>query len=141
MGKNRTLASRRRQIKKQKKKKNLVKDHQPIMEPPVYLDTPMDAHDTDDDSFGIPGSPPPTPSESSPASPCDHDTAQMHNMISQVKHLREKCKSYEVLLAKKKESEHYFKRKLETQTSEMEYIMLEAKRKVISVRTNFQRTK
>lgn len=144
MGKTRTLASKRRQRKRQKKKK-LLNKHQPITEAPrLSSDTLMgwsDALyiDTDDDYFGSPGSPPPTPSdmssESSPTSPHDHDTAGEENMISQVKQLQEKCKSYEVLLAKKNESENYFKRKLENQKSQMEDVILEAKRKVISVRT------
>lgn len=96
MGKNRTLASRRRRRKRQKKKK-LLQKHQPEKEAPFFSsDTPVDYNDTDDDSFGSPGSPPPTPSdidillESPPPCPRDQDTSQQiyrgKAIISQVNH-------------------------------------------------------
>ena len=106
---------------KDKRRRN---KHQPITEAPLLSSDTVtvwsDALDTDDDYFRSPGSPPPTPSdlssEFSPPSPSDHDTAGEENMISQVKQLQEKCKPYEVLLAKKNESENYFKENLKTRS-------------------------
>ena len=73
---------------------------------------------------------------SDPSSP-PHVTFQMNGeaMVSEVKRLQEKCNSYKMLLAQKDESEHYLKRKLQDQQLEMEDVVLEAKRKVVSVRT------
>lgn len=85
MGKTRTLASRGRQRKRQKKKK-LLNTHQPITEAPLLsLDTVTvwsDALNTDDDYFRSPGSPPSDlSSEFSPPTPRDHNTAGEENMI------------------------------------------------------------
>ena len=64
---------------------------------------PLDSED-EDDSFGSPGSPPPTPLDilSDPSSP-PHVTFQMNGeaMVSEVKRLQEKCNSYKMLLAQK----------------------------------------
>ena len=55
--------------------------------------------------------------------------------MSEVKHLQEKCKSYKMLLAQKHESEQFLKQKIEDQQLEMEDMVLEAKRRVVSIRT------
>jgi len=64
-------------------------------------------------------------------------TFQMNGeaMVSEVKCLQEKCNSYKMFLAQKHESEHYLKRKIQDQQLEMEDVVLEAKRRVVSVRT------
>lgn len=146
MGKKRTLASKRRQRIRQKKKKRLLRKQPPIVKASsdhpsdgtnTQENVPLDSED-EDDSFGSPGSPPPTPSDIlSIASSPPHETFQMNEeaMTSEVQHLQEKCKSYKMLLAQKDESEHYFKKRLRDQQLEMEDVVLEAKRRVVSVRT------
>ena len=97
---------------------------------------PLDSDE--DDSYGSPGSPPPTPSDilSDPSSPL-HEILQINGelMVSEVKRPQEECKSYKILLAQKDESEQFFKQKLEDQQLEMEDMVLEAKRRVVSIRT------
>ena len=86
MGKKRTLASKRRQRIKQKKKKRLLRKQPPIVKASFLpSDHPCDGANTQEnvpldsedegDSFGNPGSPPPTPSDilSDPSSP-PHET-------------------------------------------------------------------
>ena len=89
----------------------------------------------ENNSFGSPGSPPPTPSSDTSSSP--HGAFPMNGqlIVSEVKRLQEKCKSYKTLLAQKDESEYYLRKKVQDQQSEMEGVILEAKRKVVSVRT------
>lgn len=91
---------------------------------------PLDSED-ECDSFGSPGSPPPTPSDILSSPP--HE-ASGEEMVSEVKCLQEKCKLYKTLLAQKVESEHILRKKLQDQQLEMEDVS-EAKRQIVSVRT------
>ena len=87
-------------------------------------------------SFGSPGTPPPTPDTSAISSPL-HETYQINEEViaSEVKQLQEKCKSYKTLLTQSNESEHYLREKIQDQQSKMEDVILEANRRVVSIRT------
>lgn len=145
MSKKRTLASKRRQRLKQKKKKRFLKKQtQPHNILKASSDHPGWANmqenftlDSEDeyDSFGSPGSPPPTPSDILSSPPHEASEINGEEMVSEVKCLQEKCKSYKILMAKKDESEHILRKKLQDQQLEMEEVVSEAKRKIDSVRT------
>ena len=107
---------------------------------------------SEDDSFGSPGSPPPTPSDQtssdaeatclSPKCVTNESSLDSSQLIpsnasplfsicgeqDQVKELQEKCKIYKALLAQKR-------KKIKEQESEIDDIIHEAQRKVDSVQT------
>lgn len=145
MGKKRTLASKRRQRTRQKRKKKLLIKRLPTVEASslqpdqpgdgaVQETLPLDSED-EYDSLGSPGSPPPTPSDMSEPSYLNETFQKKGEEMYEVRHLQEKCKSYKMILAQTHESLHCLRKKLKDQQMEMEDKAFEAKRKVVSIRT------
>lgn len=62
--------------------------------------------------FGSPGSPPSTPSDVTDTTSISCADVIAPGANSEIQHLREKCKAYKTVLAKKDESEHHLKLKL-----------------------------
>ena len=147
MSKKRTVASKKKQRRRQKKKKRLSRKQKPTVKSSYILtdvcrntdrtatpqyEVPLDI---ESDSFGSPGSPPSTPSDMEIMSHPSPPHREEYNIIAEVNHLQQKCKSYKALLVKRENSEHNLRKKLKDQQSQMEDIISEAKREVGSIRT------
>ena len=156
MNKKRSVASKRKQRIKQKKRKRFLVHS--VLKDSDETKNVTTTVDSEDDSFGSPGTPPPTTSntfseaeasclsppcvnnrelrsslDSPQPTPSDESPLYRCSQIScgekdQVKELREKCKFYKALLAQGRKI-------IKEQESEIDEVIQEAQRKVDSVRT------